>query len=849
VNIKTLKNYFRISIIIITLCLFFIFYIFSSYIHTNLTIKENQQISDSLSKQVFSSMYQVMRKGWTREELQSFIRNTKDSFEVSPYNVEIYRGEKVEELYGKIYQENITSDVKNVFETKTKLIRSTKSNTRTVTPILAKNECLRCHTNVKENDILGAVKIEYDFKHLVTETKKQYLVFSLIILPLMFIISYFLSLNFLKRINLSIENFDEKIKNINSIKDFKKIDMVSTKDSFLEFNQLMKGLNDLSSKLKNIAVDKDILEFEVKLLDKMVITSDVIKDWKDYIKDLLHEINIVLPVHCLITIFKTDEEQYEIEIFWIGKPEQSMKEYLEDISKQMIYDHHHLDIIDFSINHNVTKENFCLTHLEEDDLNHEAKSILLDTPKIGGIVGLGIQSQIEKDSIQSIVIDSILTTLLNLVGSIKAINKYTENLEFYATRDPLTGLFSQRVFRDLLEYEMKRANRHNYEFGLLVIDCDNFKPINDTFGHSFGDDFLKAFATVLTHSKRDEDILSRYGGDEFTIILPESSHKETYTVAKRILENVENFELRAPDGSMANMTVSIGMAIFPEHSKDHKELFNIADSMMYKAKYEGKNSIRFPNEIDIEEIHQELEDNSMVVLDAIKNQMIIPHFQPIVNIKTDKVEINELLMRIKVDDQIISAGKFIETAESLGIVHQMDYIVIEKAFQKINETNYQGILFINLSPKALMIGEFIKKIVKLTIEYKINRNNIVFEITERETVKSFSLLEKFVQNLKLEGFNFAIDDFGSGFSSFHYIKRFPIDYIKIDGDFIVNIHQDKKDLAFVKSIVSLAKELEVKTVAEFVETEDSLKFLKDIGIDYAQGYHLGKPSINLNHQK
>ncbi len=844
-GVKTLKSYFRLSMVITTFSLFFIFYIFSSYIHTNLTIKENQKISESLSKQVFNSMYQVMRKGWSREELQAFIRETKSSFSNSSYKVEIYRGENVEKLFGTINQSEITEDIQHTFTTKEKLFKSINNTTKIITPIIAKQECIVCHTNVQSGDILGAVKVEYDFNSMIDESQRQYLLFSLIILPIMLIIAYLISINFLTKVNSSIEVFGNKIKNINTVKDFKNIDISNSKNSFQEFDKIMDGLNLLSGKLKNIAVDKDILEFEVKLLDKMVITSDIIKDWKEYIKDLLHEINIVLPVHCLITIFKTDDELYEIEIFWLGKPDPKLQKHLEDVAKQMIQDHHNQDIIDMTLNHNISNENFCLRTLGEDDIEHEAKSILLDAPKIGGIVGLGIQSRMEKDSIHSIVIDSILTTLLNLVGSIKAINKYTENLEFYATRDPLTGLFSQRVFRDLLGYEVKRARRHDYNFGLLVIDCDNFKPINDTYGHSFGDEFLKAFADILESSKRDEDILSRYGGDEFTIILPESDHAETYTVSKRILENVEKFELEAPDGTAVSMTVSIGMSIFPEHSVDPKELFNISDSMMYKAKYEGKNAIKYPNSDDIEEIHQELEDNSMIVLDAIKNEKIVAHFQPIINVQTGVTEINELLMRIELDGEMISAGKFIETAESLGIVHQMDYIVIEKAFQKINETGYNGLLFINLSPKALMIGEFIKKVVKLTVTYNINRDNIVFEITERETVKSFSLLEKFVQNLKIEGFSFAIDDFGSGFSSFHYIKRFPIDYIKIDGDFIVNIHKDKKDLAFVKSIVSLAKELEVKTIAEFVENEEILEFLKQIDIDYAQGFHIAKPSEKL----
>jgi len=843
--IKTLKNYFRVSILLITFLLFFTFYLFSSYIHTQLTIDENQKISEALSKQVFNSMYQVMRKGWTRDELEEFISETKDSFKGSSYQVDIFRGEKVEALYGKIKQSEMTDDVKDVFETKNKLFSSSDTLTKIITPITATTECLQCHTNVKSGEILGAVKIEYDFKDIIQETRYKYFILSLIIFPVFVLIAYFISVHLLKKIQRSIDQFESKIDDINSVKDFKNISITNDSNSFKEFHKITKGLVNLSDKLRNIAVDKDILEFEVKLLDKMVITSDVIKDWKEYIKDLLNEINSVLPVHCLITIFKTENEQYEIEIFWNQKPSKELIKYLNDIAKKMIHEHHHTTVIDCFINHNIANEEQCLITLEVADIEHEAKSILLDAPKIGGIVGLGIQSDLNKDSIHSIVIDSILTTLLNLVGSIKAINKYTEHLEFYATRDPLTGLFSQRVFRDLLEYETKRANRHNYEFAVLVIDCDNFKPINDTYGHSFGDEFLKHFGDLLEEAKRDEDILSRYGGDEFTIILPETSHKEAFTVAKRLLENVEQFELEAPDGTITSMTISIGMALYPEHSKNPKELFDIADSMMYKAKYEGKNSIRFPDEYDIEEIHQQLEDHSIVVLDAIKHEKIIPHFQPILNIKSNQIDINELLMRIEVDDETLPAGKFIETAEALGVVHQMDYMVIEQAFQQIKATNYTGILFINLSPKALMIGEFINKIVKLSHKYDIEKENIVFEITERETVKSFSLLEKFVQNLKLEGFRFAIDDFGSGFSSFHYIKRFPIDFIKIDGDFIININKDPKDLAFVRSIVSLAKELNVKTVAEFVEDQEILNTLEKIDIDFAQGYHISKPSREI----
>jgi diguanylate cyclase (GGDEF)-like protein len=830
----------------IAVAMFTVFYIFSSYLHTTLTVNENKKLASAVSEQVFSSMYQVMKQGWSRQDLNSFIQSTKNSFSDTSYEVEIYRGKKVEDLYGKIDSAPITGNVKSVFESKQRFESSTSRSLNLITPIVANSQCLMCHTNAVPGDILGAVEINYDFSQSIEQTKNNYLLFSLIILPIMFLIAYLISKHLLKNIDASIGAFNKKIKNINSVKDFKNLDTTNVKQSFKEFDTMMIEVITLSGKLKDIAVDKSILEFEVKLLDKLIITSEVVKDWKEYIKDLLNDINQVLPVYCLITIFKTEDEVYEIEIFWLGEPQNEIKAHLEKVTNAMIVEHHKVRT-KAKMHHTIVNQGRCLATISIEDIEHEAKSILLDTPKIGGIVGLGLQADTTKDSVYHIVIDSILTTLLNLVGSVKAIHKYTENLEFYATRDPLTKLFSQRVFRDLLDYEIKRATSHDYSFALLVIDCDNFKPVNDNFGHAFGDRYLIEFANLLEASKRPEDIAARYGGDEFTLILPETSIEDAYKVAKRLLNAVEEFELIAPDGTVVTVTVSIGIAVFPLHAKTAHEMFGVADSMMYRAKNEGKNAVRTPSDEDLEVIHKESEDKSMLVLDAIKGKKIIPHFQPIMNAKNSDVEINELLMRIDLNDgdAPIHAGEFIQTAESLGIVHQMDYIVIEKAFQKVIETGYEGLLFINLSPKALIISEFMEKLTDLVHTYDIPRERIVFEITERETVKSFAILEKFVQNLKIEGFRFAIDDFGSGFSSFHYIKKFPIDFVKIDGDFIVNIHKDKQDYAFVKSIVSLAHELGILTIAEFVEDAQVLEFLRKIDIDFVQGYHIAKPSERL----
>ncbi len=226
---------------------------------------------------------------------------------------------------------------------------------------------------------------------------------------------------------------------------------------------------------------------------------------------------------------------------------------------------------------------------------------------------------------------------------------------------------------------------------------------------------------------------------------------------------------------------------------------------------------------------------------ALEQQKILPYFQPICDTASGEIAIHELLMRIELGDQVVTANDFIEEAEGMGIVHKMDYQLIEKAFRHIKEQNYQGMLFINLSPKALIIAEFVSRVHCLAAEYSIDPGRIVFEITERETVSNLSLLEQFVLDLKRQGFSFAVDDFGSGYSSFQYIKSFPVDYIKIEGEFVRNMLDDSVYLAFIKSILTLANELGIKTIAEHVEDAETFAAVRDLGIDYAQGYYIDRP--------
>jgi EAL domain-containing protein (putative c-di-GMP-specific phosphodiesterase class I) len=181
----------------------------------------------------------------------------------------------------------------------------------------------------------------------------------------------------------------------------------------------------------------------------------------------------------------------------------------------------------------------------------------------------------------------------------------------------------------------------------------------------------------------------------------------------------------------------------------------------------------------------------------------------------------------------------------MGVMHKLDYVLMERALAAAEEQDYGGFIFLNMSPRALVLNDFVRETRQIAGNFKIDPGKIVFEITERETIKNMAMLERFIQTLRGEGFKLAIDDFGSGFSSFHYVKRFPIDFLKIEGDFILGMKSSEKDRALVRSIVTLAQDLKIRTVAEYVEDDAVLQQVRAQGIDLAQGYHIHRPDISI----
>jgi diguanylate cyclase (GGDEF)-like protein len=424
-------------------------------------------------------------------------------------------------------------------------------------------------------------------------------------------------------------------------------------------------------------------------------------------------------------------------------------------------------------------------------------------------------------------------------------DRFESELLYLADHDVLTGLFNRRRFEQDVARQVAYAARYGTGGAVLLLDLDDFKDVNDTLGHRAGDQLLKEVASLLAERLRSTDVVARLGGDEFALLLPEADVADARVTAEAVLEAIRHHRSSFRDRHV-RVTASVGIALVNDVDDDGEdEPLGRADIAMYEAKECGRDRCA----VYVSQAHRESVDARLTIIDrirgALENDRLQIYCQPILNLRTDAISQYELLLRMVTEDgQILLPKEFLGTAERYGLMNDIDRWVVNQAIALVSDQEAQGDrlqLEVNLSAKSLSDPQFPEWVEQRLAGSGIDASCLIFEITETAAIANMDEAKNFVNRLTRLGCRFALDDFGAGFGSFHYVKYLPIDYLKIDGDFIRNVTRSSTDQSVVKAIVQLARGLGKKTVAEFVGDESTVLLLREYGVDYVQGYHLGRP--------
>ncbi len=428
--------------------------------------------------------------------------------------------------------------------------------------------------------------------------------------------------------------------------------------------------------------------------------------------------------------------------------------------------------------------------------------------------------------------------LENLLDEVKQKN---HELEYSALHDSLTNLPNRALFSDRLRYSVNCAARDNHKFGVLLLDLDRFKEINDARGHDAGDHVLREVGKRLCEVLRGSDTVARMGGDEFAVILHNANKEACMHVAKKISHAMEPAIL--VDGRSVIIAASVGIAMYPEHGENEVELLKNADVAMYDAKSAGAGFSIFDSEENTRRT------NRLKLIadldDAITNSRLSLHYQPVVDLKANQVRGVEALCRwLHPERGVIPPDDFIALAEQKNLIQALTLWVLDTALAQCAAWHAQGLqlgMSVNLSTRNFLDPELPEKIQNYLEKWRVPAHWLSLEITESMTMSDPANALEIIRTLDAMGVKISIDDFGTGYSSLAYLKKLPVDELKIDRSFVLDLDKDKDNQMIVRSTIDLAHSLGLSVVAEGIESESVMKMLNGYGCDKVQGYYLCKP--------
>ena len=456
---------------------------------------------------------------------------------------------------------------------------------------------------------------------------------------------------------------------------------------------------------------------------------------------------------------------------------------------------------------------------------------------------VGINARVAHDDNGSIV--GLRGTARNVTEQHRA----ALEIERFATHDSLTGLPNRVSLQKVLEAALVEGEKGS----VLLLDVDHFKYINDNFGHRAGDQLIIGIGGLLKDVVKDENAqVFRLGGDEFALHLPDALRAEAAQVAECALTALRHYKFQSGgQGCLSTLTASVGVVAYPFDGNDVASLLANVDIAMYQAKDNGRNRVVLHdhNPDDLRSTHRRVHW-ARELREVLDEDRILLYSQPVVRLADQKLVHHEVLVRIlDRSGKIVLPGQFIEVAESLGMAQEIDLRVVAKVLEILKQPHMRGQkirYFVNLSRVSLSDQQWVRRFEGMLAAAPVDHDQLVFEITETAAMAEVDVTQEFISQMKKLGCRFALDDFGAGFSSFYFLKRFDVDYLKIDGNFIRGLASDEANRLFVRALCDVARGLNKQVIAEWVENQEVVKILIEMGVLYGQGFVFGHPQPFLD---